>query len=475
MKLAKVIPIFKSGDPHIFGNYRPISLLPSFSKILEKTVSQKLMDYLNSQKLLYKDQYGFRSKHSTYHPILNLLNQITTENDKPTKNYTVSVFIDLSKAFDTISHKLLLKKLERLGIRGTANLWFKNYLSDRKQYMDIDDIKSDFESIACGVPQGSILGPILFLIYVNDISRCTSCHVLSFADDTTISLSGTNIVDLYNTMNQELEHINQWFQSNKLCLNVKKTKHIVFRPVNSKIPNDMNIVINNQTIDRISNESNEKCFKFLGLHMDEHLSWKFHISKVCKKIASANYVINKVKNIIPYSSLKTLYSTLVHSHISYGLLLWGSSISINQLYIMQKRTLRIIHKKPYRYHTAPLFKLAEILNIHDLYTFQVLVFMHKLKFDNWEIPESLRSLPYFNVRHQRHTRNVNSANCKTPRTTFSSLLPYHKFPRIWNDLGPDLNDIPSPRLFKKAVKSTFLDKYPININCMNLHCRQCQP
>ncbi len=182
MKLAKVIPIFKSGDQHSFNNYRPISILPAFSKILEKTLAYKLINYLESENLIYKHQYGFRPNHSTIHPIIHLLNSIAIENDKPSKNLTLSVFIDLSKAFDTINHDILLKKLDNLGFRGVANSWFRSYLSNRKQYMEFGSVKSSFESLTCAVPQGSILGPILFLVYVNDICNCTTLDILSFAD-----------------------------------------------------------------------------------------------------------------------------------------------------------------------------------------------------------------------------------------------------------------------------------------------------
>ena len=173
MKIAKVIPIFKSGNKNIFNNYRPISILPAFSKILEKVMADKLMNYMESNNLFYQHQYGFRPKHSTIHPIIHLLNQIAEENDNTTKYLTLSVFIDLSKAFDTISHDILLSKLDNVGVRRIAKSWFESHLTDRKQYMELYDDKSPLVNMTCGVPQGSILGPILFLIYVNDISNTT--------------------------------------------------------------------------------------------------------------------------------------------------------------------------------------------------------------------------------------------------------------------------------------------------------------
>jgi hypothetical protein len=171
---------------------------------------------------LYQHHYGFRPGHSTIHPIIQLLNKIAHENDKITKNNTLSVFLDLSKAFDTISHTKLLRKLENMGIRGVANMWFASYLMNRKQFMNIYDTTSSLANISFGVTQGSILGPILFLIYINDIYKATHLDVLCFADDTTISFSSSHIDTLYNTMNIELDLLNNWFMANKLSLNVNK-------------------------------------------------------------------------------------------------------------------------------------------------------------------------------------------------------------------------------------------------------------
>ncbi len=275
-------------------------------------------------------------------------------------------------------------------------------------------------------------------------------------------------------MNYELKKLNNWFNANKLCLNVKKTKAILFSPqsVKNREHNGL-IYLNGQAVDQIRNTSNEQSFKFLGIHIDENLSWKYHIQKVCKKITSANYIINKVKNLIPSSTLKTLYSSLVHSHINYGLQIWGRSKYIDKVIKSQKKAIRIIHSKPFNYHTEPLFKFSRILKVQDQYTVNVLIFMHKLKYH--KLPASFNTLEYFKYREQPFTRQTKLANCPRARTIYTSLLPLHQFPRTWNELGLDFHDILTVWRLKRQVKYSILTAYDNFVHCNNARCRQCFP
>ena len=203
LKVAKIIPIYKSGNKNVFSNYSPISILPALSKIIEKIVSNRLVNYLEKYNILYKHQYGFRSKHSTIHPILHLLKDKADAIDNISKDITMAEFLDLSKLFDTINHDVLLYKLCHYGIRGISNKWFSSYLSTRKQYIEMNECKSPLITLTHGVPQGSILGLVLFLIYITDISNSTSLNLLSFADDTTIYHSDCDIDNLTLTLNHE--------------------------------------------------------------------------------------------------------------------------------------------------------------------------------------------------------------------------------------------------------------------------------
>jgi hypothetical protein len=475
MKIAKVIPIFKSGDRSLFKNYRPISILPVFSKILEKIVANKLIKFLNTSDQLYEHQYGFRQGHSTIHPVIHLMNQIALDNDKPTKSITMTVFLDLSKAFDTICHKILIKKMEKMGIRGITKLWFESYLSDRRQFMNIDNVNSPLELIQFGVPQGSILGPILFLLYINDIHKSTSLSILCFADDTTVSISSNNIQELFNKMNLELLSISEWLRANKLCLNTQKTKYIIFRPsVTHRLIDNYHIQIDEQNIERIGNNQSKKTFKFLGLNIDETISWKSHIDFLCNKISRSHYIINKVKNILPTSSLRLLYQSLIQCHVNYGLEVWGSSSSTDRLFKRLKKSIRIINRKSYNFHTEPLFKKCNTLTIQDQYQLKVAMFMLQIK--QRKLPNSFQKLyeTYFSPTG-RPTRQINVAKQTRARTRFSSLLPYHAFPKIWNELAPSYREIESIHKFKGVFRAYLLSRYMTNVKCNNRRCRQCFP
>jgi len=306
LKQCRVIPIFKSGDQLECDNYRPISLLSSISKILEKVVAEKLVHHLKENDLLYKHQYGFLSGKSTEQNLLQILDYVTTAlNDGM---FCIGVFLDLRKAFDVCSHQILLAKLERMGITDTALMWFKNYLSGRSQQVDINGVLSDPLNLDISVIQGSILGPILFLCYINDFWMATSLFSVLFADDTTGLGKGKNLKELTIYVNHELQKISNWFHANKMAVNANKTKFIVFRTRGKIInPQDCHLVFNSNeigqpddperiyVIERIFNDGPTKSFKLLGVLFDEYLSFDAHITNLCSKISKSLFCINRVK------------------------------------------------------------------------------------------------------------------------------------------------------------------------------------
>ena len=478
LKIAKVVPIYKASDKTSLNNYRPISLLPAFSKLIEKIMFNKVMDFLNSHKLLYKHQYGFRPKHATIHPIIHFLNHCAESYNEDNPEFTLAIFCDLSKAFDVINHDILLYKLTRYGIRGIVNNWFRNYLTDRKQFVEFQEAQSPLLNIMCGVPQGSILGPLLYLLYVNDISY--SCHskILSFADDTTLCVSKSNLVTLFAEANLEINRLYNWFCANKLSLNANKTKYIVIKPPHKKINFiNMSIKIASTELTRVGTDCDETSTKFLGMHIDDSFSWKNHIVYVNSKMSRALFAIKQVKNILPCETLKTLYYTLVHPHLSYGLLAWGNASNsfTNKTFLLQKRSLRIIHNAPYNCHTEPLFKSAGILKLTDLYEYQIVLFMYK--YCRNQLPPSFNNVFQFNheIQVARPTRQSKLLHIKQCKSAFSRKLPLFNFPTTWNHWFHYADVMPSHNALKTHLKTWYINAYHNIVKCSNPLCSQCRP
>lgn len=474
MKIAKVVPVFKSSDRCSIKNYRPISLLTSFSKLLEKVMYDKIMCFLNTNNILYKHQYGFRAKHSTIHPIIHLLNYCADAANKNDPEYTLAVFCDLSKAFDVINHKILLHKLRTYGIRGIVNDWFSSYLSNRIQFVEIEGNTSSHQLIHCGVPQGSILGPLLYLIYVNDIHKSCESNILSFADDTTLYISHSNLTDLFHVANTEINNLYKWFCANKLSLNAKKTKYIVIRPKYRQCSfENKNVFINGTPLQRVGQNCTDTSVKFLGLCIDEYLTWQHHIKHVNSKISRTMFAIKQVKNILPAYILRNLYFALIHPHLCYGILAWGNaSQPLRKTITLQKRAIRTINKAAYNSHTDPLFHSSQVLKLQDLYTYQSALFM--FDYVNNNLPASFTNVFSFNrdIQTTRQTRQSDLLYIPRCKTNFSSKLPLYTLPRTWNNWA---NSESFSRLqFKKHVKLTLVLGYSTHVKCSNAYCMDCR-
>ena len=308
LKIAKVIPIFKKGLTSRKSNYRPISLLSVFSKLFAKLMHKRLYRFLEICEILCCMQFGFRTGHSTDHALVSLTETIKSSLDK--NRYGCGIFIDLQKAFDTVNHELLLKKLEHYGIRGIALNWFYSYLSCRKQFVSVNGHSSSLREISCGVPQGSVLGPLLFLIYINDLPN--SSQLLSFflfADDTNIYYESNDLAILMRRVNKELKKLKLWLDSNKLAFNVDKTNFVLFHSPHKKLSEYADLKIGKQFIQRTL------YVKFLGVMIDEHLTWKYHTTELCKKLSRTAGIFFKVRHHVPLPTLICLYNSLFSSFL----------------------------------------------------------------------------------------------------------------------------------------------------------------
>ena len=470
LKTAKVVPVFKSGDKHDFTNYRPISLLSSFAKLLEKIVSKQVFGFLYKHRILYKHQYGFRKGHSTSHPLVHFLDKIHSALNKNDVEYTISVFLDLKKAFDTVDHTILLKKMDHYGFRGIANNWFENYLRNRVQYVVINGKNSTPLSMECGVPQGSVLGPLLFLIFINDLPNATNFFTLLFADDTTFQFSSKELDFLATTANCELEKASNWFQVNKLTLNVSKTKYILFRSKNMAVDfTKLQLKIGDESIERIGSNCKKKFFKFVGHHLDEFLTWEHQISHVHGKLASANYAIARTKNFLPTKIRKTLYNSLFKSHLEFGILAWGgiSSNKLKKFTKIQKKCIRNVAGKGHRSHTDPLFSYLNILKFEDLFKYNCSNFMQK--YNSNKQPESFKDM----FQPLSEPNRTNGYVIPRIKNKFLDQFPTSFLPKIWNDNSLIQKNIKSSNLFKNSLKKSFIAAYPPMVHCDSASCNDC--
>ena len=490
-KIAKVIPIFKTGDSLDPSNYRPISLLSTFSKILEKIVYNRLFTYLEANSLLSPHQFGFRPNHSTAHAMTLLLNKISQSINS--KKHTLIIFCDLQKAFDTCNHNILLKKLSLLGISGNTLLWFKNYLTNRKQFVSIDNFESSLLDILTGVPQGSILGPLLFLIYINDLPLCTTLLSKLFADDTALAESSNDLVQLFSTVNSEFHKLCTYFRRNKLSLHPAKTKFLLITHNNAIISPDLKIFINNNNsnenltgniieIGRITSEDTVPAIKYLGVFFDPLLNFKFHISQLSKKLSYALFSLRQVKNFLPLPALKSLYYSLFHCHLVYAIEIWScaSQSLLKPLISKQKAAIRIISLQSYNAHTEPLFKSLSILPLMDLIEISNLKLFHSFFYKT--LPSEFNGT-WNSVLEQRaitgdnqlvyNLRNNNDIYVPPFRTKFLSRFPLYNLPNLWNLLPSNLKEISSKSQFAINIKKFYLNKLSENYNCTRILCPAC--
>ena len=460
LKEAKVIPIFKKGSPIIPENYRPISLLSNIDKIFQKIVHKRLMSFLERNNILYPFQFGFRSKHSTANALIYSIENIFKALDSG--NFGCFVFIDLQKAFDTVDHCILLSKLKHYGIRGLPLSWFNSFLSYRKQFVSISGVSSKSQLINHGVPQGSVLGPLLFLIYINDLHYAIPYSSVNlFADDTMIFYSDKSAKSLTKRINIDLKCLVDWLNSNKISLNSTKTELLIFHPKRRPINYDVKIKINGKRI--FPSES----VKYLGVYIDKNLNWNVHVNYVCDKLKRCNGALCKLRHYVPQNTLLSLYYSLFDSHISYCPQIWAQTqnSNTNRILVLQKRALRIITFSDFNSPSSPLFLRFHLINFIDSVKLLNIIFVYNVL--NSSLPHSITNIFdfSFNIR-DRHNPRLKQGSLKLPycsTVSFGNRSIYYQSVLAWNLLQnflpiENLSLISLSRL-KYLCKFYFLSSY----------------
>ena len=380
MKIARVIPLFKSGSRQSLNNYRPISTLICFNKIFERLTFNRMSNFINYYRLLSNYQFGFRANYSTGFAVFSLLSDYFMTFNK--KLYTVALYLDLSKAFDSVNRDILLHKLNCFGFRGLTNDFIKSYLSNRKQFTDINGVKSSIGDINLGVPQGSVLGPLLFNVYINDLTNIDSeCKKLLFADDGVFYVTDSCFEGCIDKLIVMISKISEWLNFNKLVANTGKTKIMLISTL--PVVDLPEIYFNGSVIEWITN------FKYLGVNIDNKLTFSVHASYVCRNLSRLQGIMYSLSKFLPKQVLMLIFRTLVVPAITYNIYIWGNTfdVHLNPIKVKLNNILRIISNVRY-YNGIPDIPLSRmyvdlnILKFNDLYKLYLLKFLHKILYGN---------------------------------------------------------------------------------------------
>ena len=445
LKQAVIVPIFKKGDKSQPGNYRPISLLPFLSKILEKAILNRITKFTADENLISPSQYGFIKNSSTVNSILDLTENVYTALDS--KNININVMIDFQKAFDTINHPILISKLQKYGIRGTPLDLISNFLSNRSTIVRINSVYSNPKALTMGLPQGSVLSAILFLFYINDLPNISNkFKSILFADDTVLCFTDKNQTRIYETCNNELIKFSSWTICNRLSVSLEKTRTLT-------ITTRQNFTPGNITMNTV-NLTNEQTFKYLGVIPDEKMKFSAHTKYISGKLSKGIGILYRIRDCAPHQVLKALYYSFIFPYLSYGVIVWGGTydVHLKPLVVLQKRAIRIINKQPYLAHTNPLFIHNNFLKLQDIFRFNLATHFYKNKlYEN------------FSRNHTYSTRFRDNLLPSFSRLVVTCQSIKVQGPRVWNEIPAQIRNAESLPQFKRMLKAHFIQQYtPIN-------------
>ncbi|XP_045460873.1 uncharacterized protein LOC123671201 [Harmonia axyridis] len=408
LKIARVVPVHKKDDVDEEGNYRPVSILPIISKVFEEILRKRLLSFLDEHSCISDSQHGFRSKRSTTSAIVELIAGVTEALDHHLHPEILA--LDLSKAFDCVDREILLEKMEYYGVRGIALKFIRSYLTDRKQVVTWKGMNSGIREINVGVPQGSILGPLLFIVYINDLPGNVPCEATSlYADDTSFLNIASSREELERVCNETLRVAEDWFTFNGLKLNRDKIQRLNFN-LNNKEKRSLNL---------------------LGITLENDLCWKGHISLLTRKLSTALFTMRRMKAISTDNVCKLTYFSNFHSVATYGILIWGHSPGLDRIFLKQKEAVRILSGVPKTHSCRELFKKHRILTIVSVFILECLKFVHSNKNGFTQVSDCHS----YNTRHRDEFRsNFHRAKSTQIAVNYWCIKLYNKLPQSMKSL-----------------------------------------
>jgi hypothetical protein len=453
-KIARIVPIFKKGDKSLMNNYRPISILPVLNKIFEKLTLSRLNSFIDENNIISSCQHGFRSSYSTDTAMLDLMRHVLPAFSN--KSFAICVFIDFSKAFDTVDHRLLLNKLERYGLRGLCLEFFTSYLDNRFMFVNYNNNDSEKYPVDLSVPQGSCMGPVLYNLYTNDLNNyLDDIAKVVYADDTNLIIVSDDYDSMIEFLNDKLEMLSEWCKFNKLCLNAEKTKFMIMSPLS--LPYEPIVKINSNQLERVT------CIKYLGIMFDDNIKFHEQTNALNNKLSRICGITFRLAQFYSFDVAKTFYYSFVFSAISYGIVVWGGYVvetgRINRTQAYQDRIIKNLFCRYFPGQPInEVFKQLKIITITDLYRLKCAEFMYKIMILN-NYPDLKQFLLSACVQSVHQTRYCHRLRPTFPRVDVIKLSFWYRFISIWNNVPQDIKMSVNIRSFKNKLTDHMLSLY----------------